>query len=169
MIGVPHGTVLELRLLLVAHLGLSSASGKATLESCANNTKVTQKIQSLSNVVHLQQGFDAIYRCAEDNNIQFNTRKFKAPAPAAPKIKRKTIQGITILEPKSGRDLGIEKGDDASFQVRITKIATKCRLDGWMDPENLRNNKQENNDGPLGDISHQLPGLLLPIIVTTQC
>lgn len=42
------------------------------------------------------------------------------------------LQGITMPEPKSDRNLSSVITDDTSIQLHITKMATKCKqLAGW--------------------------------------
>lgn len=85
-----------------------------------------------------QHQMESIYRLAEDNNMRFNPGEFQTLRYQCPKLNIKltgytSLQRITIPEPKSVPDLGIGMSDGTSFQVHISRMATKCRrLVDWI-------------------------------------
>ena len=136
--GVPQGTVLGPLLFIVALSDMPSVIQSATLTSYADDTKVSQAIKNPVDATHLQHDLDAIYRWAEDNNMQFNVGKFQALHYKPTNInalqpKYTGPGGIAVPESQSVRDLGIHMSNDASFHAHVAKMVVTCRrLAGWI-------------------------------------
>ena len=106
----------------------------ATVTSYSDDTKLSQTIKNPEDVASLQR--DTIYKWAEESNMQFNDGKFQAlryQPTNAPQSEYRGPEGSTIPESHSVSERGINMSNDASFYVRITKLATKCRqLVRWI-------------------------------------
>lgn len=55
---------------------LSDICEVTILISYTDNTNISQAIKDLRDIANLQQDFNAIYKWAEENNMEFNTGKF---------------------------------------------------------------------------------------------
>lgn len=75
---VLHSTVFGSLQFVVAFSEVPSAAWIVTHASYADDTNVSQKIQTHSIIALLQQELESIYRWAKNNNMQFNAVKFQA-------------------------------------------------------------------------------------------
>ncbi len=76
--GVPQGSVLGPLLFLILMYDITKGVLHSILSSFADDTKVWKGITSLRDEVHLQSDLDLIYAWAEENNMEFNSKKFEA-------------------------------------------------------------------------------------------
>jgi len=76
--GVPQGSVLGPLLFLILMIDITERVKHSILSSFADDTKVWKGISSLLHEVHLQDDLDALYIWADQNNMEFNSKKFQA-------------------------------------------------------------------------------------------
>ena len=104
----------------------------------ADDSRLYGKVKNESDVNLLQNDLETVYKWADNNNMEFNSKKFELlrfgkndDLKAATEYKSPT--GEVIEEKESLRDLGITMSNDLSFDEHIEKIVTKgIQLSGWV-------------------------------------
>ena len=76
--GVPQGSVLGPLLFLVLMLDITKGINHSCLSSFADDTKIWKAITNTMSEVLLQDDLDMIYLWANENNMEFNSKKFQA-------------------------------------------------------------------------------------------
>lgn len=77
--GVPQGTILVLLLIIVTLLDIHTVTQSVAVPNCADNTSLSQVSKKPDDVANLPRDLNAIYKGAEENNVQVNAGKFQAP------------------------------------------------------------------------------------------
>jgi len=105
------------------------------MSSFADDTKLWRGIQTHECETSLQNELDQIYRWAEANNMEFNTKKFQAIRfnEALGECRYKGSDGTNIEQIKTVRDLGLHITEDLSFNHHIhTLIKRGNQMAGWI-------------------------------------
>ena len=96
------------------------------------------RVKNESDALQLQQDLEKIYKWADINNMEFNSKKFELLRFGKSENLRSTTNYISptgeIIEEKVAlRDLGITMKNDLTFDEHIEKIVTKgMQLSGWV-------------------------------------
>ena len=136
--GVPEGTVLGplLFLIYISDIGENILSSKKVY---VDDTKLIKAVKDEKDVEDLQGELDILYKWAEENNMQFNGKKFQVVRYGKDEnLKNETLYFTENTENiverhEVVRDLGVMMSDDASFKDQIEKVAKKVRQKtGWV-------------------------------------
>ena len=136
--GVPQGTVLGPILFLIHIRGISTRLSPGTRSSSfADDTRIWRGVETTSDCQTLQNDISAVYKWAEDINMQFNRKKFERvrycyDEENAPDFDY-TAPDTTNIEQKSNvKDLGVILSSDLSFSLQIEKAITSAnQMFGW--------------------------------------
>ena len=124
--GVPQGSVLGPLLFLVLIGDIDEHIATAFLSSFADDTRVGNGINSITDIECLQRDLEAVYKWSTDNNMQFNFDKFELLRYRSRNTKE--VQSVTTYESNNGtiiqekdhvRDLGVLLSNDATFTQHI--------------------------------------------------
>ena len=136
--GVPQGSVLGPLLFLVLISDIDSNITSAFLSSFADDTRVAKGIISEDDVIALQSDLQAIYRWAEENNMEFNSPKFEClrygnNSGIKENSSYTTPTGDPIKIVESAKDLGITMSSSGTFRKQISNVTnTASQLCGWV-------------------------------------
>ena len=133
--GVPQGSVLGPLLFLILMLDITNCIQFSILTSFADDTKVWKGIPNDEAMKLLQEDLDRIYVWAEQNNMQFNSKKFQAIrfAELLSHANYKNDIGALMEETDLVKDLGIHVSSDLHFDKHIRKVVNKAkRVAGWI-------------------------------------
>ena len=135
--GVPEGTVLGplLFLIYISDIGQNISSSKKVY---VDDTKLIKAVTDEKDCEDLQEELDILYKWADENNMQFNGKKFQVVRYGKDEnLKNETLYFTenteNIVERQEVvRDLGVLMSDDATFKDQIEKVAKKWdrKLDG---------------------------------------
>ena len=134
--GVPQGTVLGpiLFLLILGDIDEELQHAKAT--SFADDKRVVMEITTNEDQVKLQEDLQKLYCWADRNNMEFNGGKFQHLGYGTrlpDKVDYLTVNGGSIEEASSLKDLGIMMSANANFDIHISEICAKGRsMAGWI-------------------------------------
>ena len=136
--GIPQGSVLGPILFLIYISDIGEGLTAQTLVY-VDDTKVKQKVNTEEDVENLQRELEKLDKWANDNNMNFNGKKFQVVRYGPnEELKNNTeyFSGVydEIIERfNSVRDLGVQLSDDASFNEQIEKVVKKARQkSGWV-------------------------------------
>ena len=107
---------------------------QAIISSFADDTKVWRGIQDHNCEISLQSDLDHIYRWAEANDMEFNTKKFQAIrfCDVLSECSYKGPDGSLIEQVRNVRDLGLFVSDDLSFNHHIHSVIKRGnQMAGW--------------------------------------
>ena len=136
--GVPQGSVLGPLLFLVLIGDIDQGVASAYVSSFADDTRVAHGVNTTQDIANLQTDLDAVYKWADDNNMQFNSKKFECLRYGTNAELRNSSEylsdtGDTIKEVDYTRDLGVTMSSDGSFRKHITNVVTSANLMcGWI-------------------------------------
>ena len=133
--GVPQGSVLGPLLFLILMLDITNCIQFSILTSFADDTKVWKGIPNDEAMKLLQEDLDRIYVWAEQNNMQFNSKKFQAIrfAELLSRAAYRSDIGVLMEETDLVKDLGIHISSDLHFDKHIRKVVNKAkRVAGWI-------------------------------------
>ena len=129
---VPWGTVLG----PILYLNLINDIEDNT-DSCvslfADDTRIAREITSEKEFEDLQSDIEKLYHWQENNNMQFNGKKFEALRYGKNQELKNSTCYFTpkfkdlIEEKNSTRDLGIIMSDDATFSIHVEQVCSKVR------------------------------------------
>ena len=134
---VPQGTVLGpiLFLILINDIGDNIAS---TISSFADDTRVLRGIQDTNDILALQEDLRRVYEWQNDNNMQFNDKKFEV-LRYGPNQDFKENYHYTgpndqpITEKQQVRDLGVLMSNNNKFAEHINKVINTAKQKcGWI-------------------------------------
>ena len=132
---VPQGTVLAPVLFLIMISDINKNVRDSKVSSFADDTKIGRRINNADDIKVLQRDIDAIFKWANENNIQFNGEKFVAlkyrlsnDNTIADYV---TDSGEQICSASQVRDLGILMTTDLTFSNHYNlKLAIARKLMG---------------------------------------
>ncbi len=136
--GVPQGTVLGPVLFLILISDINSNIESCNISSFADDTRLYSPITDPENCDKLQDDLDSVYKWAENNNMCFNSEKFKYLCFSTKhSINNDNIYispTNNIINPSTSvRDLGIQMSSNCSFEAHIDKSVKTCsQLVGWV-------------------------------------
>ena len=124
--GVPQGSVLGPLLFLVLIGDIDKDVASAFLSSFADDTRVGNRISTISDVICLQADLATVYKWSVDNNMEFNSDKFELmryKSRASKELQTETsylsFDGSPIQEKQHVCDLGVMLSNDATFTQHI--------------------------------------------------
>ena len=136
--GVPQGSVLGPVLFLIFISDISEGID-SDIFIYVDDTKVVRNINSVEDVINLQEDLDKLHQWSVKNNMVFNGGKFVTIRYGRDKdIKESTTyfsgeMDEVIGEMEEIRDLGIIMQNDAGFTNQIEKASQKARQKaGWI-------------------------------------
>ena len=134
--GVPQGSVLGPLLFLILIHDITKDIKQAMLSSFADDTKLWKGITVPLDEAQLQEDLDRIYIWAEQNNMEFNSKKFQAIRFAEMILSHSNYHddiGAAIEESSLVKDLGIHMSSNAKFDQHIRKIVNRGKqMAGWI-------------------------------------
>ena len=95
--GVPQGTVLGPILFIIYINDMKSCSVHSSLRSFADDTRLVQKIESLSDVSLLQSDLDRVVEWSVSNNMQLNQDKFELMQHNVPNYNKKLLLELPFV------------------------------------------------------------------------
>ena len=105
----------------------------------ADDTRIAKKIKDESDVESLQEDLEKLYKWQEENNMQFNSKKFEILRYGRNQTLKESTHYFTsnheeiIEEKESLRDLGIIMSNDGSFSNHVEHVCSKVRQkSGWI-------------------------------------
>lgn len=110
----------------------------ASLSSFADDTRLTMKVSSESDIEKMQADLNSVYEWSKQNNMMFNNTKFELlqygkDLDLKSKSKYKTTASTQIQPKTQTKDLGILMTDDATFKSHINKIVENTKqLTSWI-------------------------------------
>ena len=129
---VPQGTVLApaLFLIYIDDIG-QELERRIDIRSFADDTSVGNSIQSEDDHILLQQSIDRIYGWTENNNMQFNSRKFQVlrfgKNEELKQLRYTTSDLDEIQDVEHAVSLGVTFSNDGTFKEHINKTILKCK------------------------------------------
>ena len=133
--GVPQGSVLGPLLFLILMIDITGRINHSILSSFADDTKVWKGISTTINEVHLQDDLDMLYIWAEQNNMEFNSKKFQAIrfAETLSHPYYNNDKAAPIEEHNLINDLGVHFSSDVKMDQHIHITANKGKkIAGWI-------------------------------------
>ena len=136
--GVPQGSVLGPLLFLVLIGDIDQGVASAYVSSFADDTRVVHGVNTAQDIANLQTDLNAVYKWADDNNMQFNSKKFECLryGTNTEVISASTYlsnSGDQIQEVDHARDLGVTMSSDGTFSKHITNVVSSASLMcGWI-------------------------------------
>ena len=136
--GIPQGSVLApiLFLIYISDIGKDLIASTLTY---VDDTKVKQNVKSEIDVENLQCELNKLDKWANENNMEFNKKKFQVLRYGEDEVLKNETSYFTgnydeVIERfESLRDLGVELSDDGAFDVHIEKVCKKARQkSGWL-------------------------------------
>ena len=132
---VPQGTVLAPLLFLLMINDIDENIKSCKIESFADDTKISRNItrnhmKRNEDQKCLQQGIDEIFNWSEENNMEFNNKKFyhvRYSNKASDISNSYKINDMTIKTVSEIKDLGIIMSNDMRFKTEIEKSVNKAR------------------------------------------
>ena len=116
-------------------LDITNCIKHSILTSFADDTKIWKGIPNDEAIRLLQEDLDRVYIWAEQNNMQFNSKKFQAIrfAEFLSQLTYKSDIGATMEETDLVKDLGIHISSDLHFDRHIRTTVNKSkRVAGWI-------------------------------------
>lgn len=138
MSGVPQGSVLGPLLFLVLIGDIDQGVASAYVSSFADDTRAAYGIDTVQDVAVLQADLNAVYQWADDNNMQFNSKKFECLRYGTNQELKVNTQylsntGEVIKTFDHTRDLGVTMSCDGTFSKHITEVVSKAnQMCGWI-------------------------------------
>ena len=136
--GVPQGSVLGPLLFLIHIMDIDDEISNNSIISCfADDTRIMRKITQDSDCQLLQEDLNSIYKWADNNKMQFNDKKFESiyyhpNRRDYAEQNYRAVDGTSIEQKSSVRDLGIMMSNDATFKENIeTMVKRGKRMAGW--------------------------------------
>ena len=136
--GVPQGSVIGPLLFLTLIGDIDNNIGHAFLSSFADDTRLTVRIGGVSDASLLQTDLETVYQWAEDDNADFNNKKFEAARRGTNDALKLTTSytapdGTIISEKDHLRDLGVTMSADSSFKQHIDKMCQSAKnMCAWI-------------------------------------
>ena len=133
--GVPQGSVLGPLLFLILMLDITKGIKHSLLSSFADDTKVWKAIASAVTEAYLQEDLDQLYIWAQQNNMEFNSKKFQAIRFAEILSEAFYTNDVeeTIEQSNLVKDLGIYFSSDMKFDEHVRIVANRGkRTGGWI-------------------------------------
>ena len=136
--GVPQGSVLGPLLFLVLIGDIDQKVVSSYVSSFADDTRVAYGAKTVEDTAILQKDLNSVYEWAEENNMQFNSKKFEclrygpnSELKAATNYLSNTSEQIQEVD--DARDLGVTVSSDGTFKKHITNVVTSANLMcGWI-------------------------------------
>ena len=130
--GVPQGSVLGPILFLVHISDIDKEAHHCKVSSFADDTRIMKSIKDDSDRTLLQNDLNSIYQWANESKMKFNAGKFemmryqlRPSEESGPEYV--TIDGQSIEQKKSVKDLGIMMADSANFSENIALVTKKAK------------------------------------------
>ena len=136
--GVPQGSVLGPLLFLVLIGDIDQEIASAYVSSFADDTRVAHGVDSEQDVLDLQADLNTVYQWADNNNMQFNSKKFECLRYGSnQELKRSTHytsnSGKEIKTTDHTRDLGVTMSNDGTFSKHITEVVSRSgQMCSWI-------------------------------------
>ena len=136
--GLPQGSVLGPLLFLVLIGDIDHDVASAFVSSFADDTRAGKGIATLQDVDDLQSDLSSIYHWAEDNNMDFNAKKFElmryGPSNEVKNMSSyTTMTGEHIQEVEHTRDLGVIMSSSGTFKKHIQNTVLSANMMcGWV-------------------------------------
>ena len=133
--GVPQGSVLGPLLFAILISDITLNITPSLLLSYADDTKIYKGISVEEDEEALQNDLYRVYRWSEDNNQEFNEKKFESMRFSFNDDESIYFnpEGDIIVNHPMVKDLGVLITDDCSFNKHIVTMTTKGRkLAGWI-------------------------------------
>ena len=138
--GVPQGTVLGPVLFLIFVNDLGNKLFESTISFFADDTRMSHKIQSLTDKHNLQGEILDVLEWSRTNNMELNQRKFELlihhsvenplshELPFCPELYNYEVANNIMVEPSDClRDLGVIVSNDFSWSAHIAALVVKAR------------------------------------------
>ena len=148
--GVPQGSVLGALLFLLIINSLGDLRLEAIITSFADNSKLSYRIDNISDTIYLQESIEKLQDWQSENNMEFNVGKFNVLklgrnedlkneytyiAPGNNQI----IYDYTVV-----RDLGVLINIDRNYSDHIAKIYSKISQRAGLLLRTLENRTKEH-------------------------
>ena len=136
--GVPQGSVLGPLLFLVLIADIDKEVASSFISSFADDTRVGHAVANNQDIQKLQDDLKAVYRWADNNNMEFNSDKFDhlhydtKPRSEDPPVYHSN-NGSAIQTKEAVCDLGIIMSCSATFSEHIKQKIQKLKHKiGWI-------------------------------------
>ena len=136
--GVPQGSVLGPLLFLILIGDIDRNIKSAVVSSFADDTRAAYATRSVLEVNTLQKDLNSIYQWADENNMQFNDKKFECLRYGINKVLKESTQyiansGNTIENAEHVRDLGVYMSSDGTFNKHVSETVIRAKsMCGWI-------------------------------------
>ena len=136
--GVPQGSVIGPLLFLVLIGDIDQDVRSSFLSSFADDTRIGHGIASPECCKLLQEDLEMVYKWAESNNMEFNSKKFELLRYGGNQQIKETTSylsntGEEITVKNSTRDLGVVMSSTGEFKDHITQLLDTVRdLSHWI-------------------------------------
>ena len=160
--GSIQGSILGPILFIIALNSMFEEVNNSQIGTYADDTKVKKKVMNESDSKQLQDDLNSIYKWAEENNMEFNSKKFMLMRFGKnQELSDKTFyldpEGNKIKENDLVKDLGYWASNDCSSEKHIDKIVQSAsNVHGWI----LRTFETRDH-GPMKTL---LKSLIIPIL-----
>ena len=133
--GIPQGTILGPLLFILFIAPLADLPSHSSISSYADDTKLIIGRTDQDDFSALQGDLNLIYSWVKDNNMAFNSSKFKVMSYgdcSSPPV-YKAPGGEIISQVESIRDLGVTLQTDGKYDLHIhEKVSKASQVYGWV-------------------------------------